>query len=135
VEESEQGRLGIARLFALIFGAGYIILASTEILLQHRIADETGIQFSPTHNAIHLVLGVVILVAGFGSERTAGAVDIFVGVVFIAICVSGLVWGHQFGDLMGLHGNMPPVYNVGSAVSGVLALIAGFAGRRKAASA
>ena len=123
------GKYGVARFYALLFGVAYVALAAIELLVQRRLANSLGIQFVGLMNAVNWVVGVVLLAASFGTEKTARFVDRVMGFLFLALTI----WGYRspggLGSFLGFPGNIPAIYTVFAFVTAIGALFAGFASR------
>jgi predicted permease len=125
--EGAYGRWGIARTYALIFGIAYLGVALTEAIAQEALSPV--LEFTGIQNAIHWIVGTVVLLSFFGSEATAKSVARVIGVVFVAITVFGFVAPETLGELLGFDGAIPVAYNVVHALTAAVALYAGFATR------
>jgi hypothetical protein len=127
--EGMDGRFGIARFCALIFGVAYLVLATIEVLFAHRLSDSVGIDFIGMQNALNWVVGVIMMSAFFGTERTARFADRIFGFLFLALTIWGLRSPSSLGNVLGSAGNLPAIYNVIHFVTAIGALFAGFVSR------
>lgn len=127
--EGAYGKYGIARLYCLIFGIAYLAVAAVEAITQDALKDSIGLEFTAMQNAIHWVVGVVTILAFFGSEATARMVARVIGFVFLAITVWGFASPSSIGDFLGFDGGLPVTYNIVHLLTTVAALFAGFASR------
>ena len=133
--EGAYGKMGIARLYCLIFGIAYLAVAGLEAITQDALMDAIGLEFEPMQNAIHWAVGVVTLLAFFGSENTARIVARAVGFVFLAITIWGMASPSSIGEFLGYDHNLPPIYNIVHFLTALAALFAGFASRKAPAEA
>ena len=133
------GKLGIARFYALVFGIAYIGVAILELFYPETdplaIADTVVLQRTVLQNVVHFAVGIIVLGSFFAGETAARNVARVIGVVFLALTVYGFVAPDSLGEVLGYDGDIPAVYNVIHAVTAVLALFAGFVGRRATAMA
>ena len=129
--EGAYGKLGFARTYALIFGIAYIAVALLELILGDLTAgDFVILQRTTLQNIIHWAVGVVVLGSFFAGEAAARMVARIVGIVFVAITIWGFVSPGSLGDFLGYGGDIPLIYNIIHLVTALVALFAGFAGRR-----
>jgi small-conductance mechanosensitive channel len=133
------GKLGIARFYALVFGIAYLGVAILELFYPESdplaIGDTVVLQRTVLQNVVHFAVGVVVLGSFFAGDSAARIVARVIGVVFVALTVYGFLAPDSLGDLLGYDGDIPPMYNYIHAVTAILALFAGFAGRRTTAAA
>ncbi|HJV04088.1 MAG TPA: DUF4383 domain-containing protein [Actinomycetota bacterium] len=133
------GRMGFARFYALVFGIAYIGVAILELFFPEsdplRIGDTVLLQRTLLQNIIHFAIGIVLLGSFFAGEAAARGVARILGIVFLALTIWGFAAPDSLGTFLGYDGDIPVVYNVVHAVSAVVALLAGFAGSRRPATA
>lgn len=133
------GKMGIARFYALVFGIAYIGVAILELFYPESdpltIGDTVVLQRTVLQNVVHFAVGIVVLGSFFAGEGPARMVARVIGVVFLILTVYGFVAPDSLGELLGYDGDIPAAYNFIHAVTAVLALFAGFAGRRAPATA
>ena len=130
------GKMGFARTYALIFGIAYIGVALLELILGDLTAGDVVILDRTTlQNVVHWAVGVVVLGSFFAGEAAARTVARIVGIVFVALTIWGFVSPSSLGDFLGYPGDIPVIYNIIHLVTALLALFAGFAGRRTYRSA
>jgi len=133
------GRMGFARFYALMFGIAYIGVAILELFFPEsdplRIGDTVLLQRTLLQNIIHFAIGIVLLGSFFAGEAAARGVARILGIVFLALTIWGFAAPDSLGTFLGYDGDIPVVYNVVHAVSAVVALLAGFAGSRRPATA
>ena len=133
--EGAYGRMGFARMYALIFGIAYIGVAILELffpLSDPLQAGNTVILARTTmQNIVHWVVGVVVLGSFFAGEAAARMVARIVGVVFVVLTIWGFVAPDSLGSILGYPDDLPMVYNIIHAATALLALFAGFAGTRE----
>lgn len=126
-------RMGIARMYALVFGIAYLAVALVEVILGSSGLSIGGTQIlrvTAAQNVVHWAVGVVVLGSFFGGEMAARTVARIVGVVFVLVTLLGVVARDFTGSLLGFDGGLPWSYNVVHAATAVLALFAGFAAQR-----
>jgi uncharacterized protein DUF4383 len=124
-----KGGFGVARAYALVFGIAYIGVALLEVILKNKgltISGATILSFTGIQNAIHWIVGVVVLGSFFAGENAARTVARIVGVVFVVITVYGFAARKSLGDLLGFDGKLPMFYNYVHLATALLALFAGF---------
>jgi hypothetical protein len=132
----------MARVYALIFGIGYLAVALVEVVLGSDglvIGDRAStnsliLLVEPVHNAIHWLTGLVLLGSALAGAAAARAAARVVGVAFLALTVVGLLAGELTMGLLGYDGApaVPISYTLVHAVTAAGGLYAGFArqGRR-----
>jgi Domain of unknown function (DUF4383) len=129
--EGAYGKLGIARVYALVFGVVYIAVAVIEFIVGEG-SEVLGISnFTPTtvQTVVHLAVGVIVFGSFLAGESAARTVARIIGVVFVALTIYGFIAPDSLGDLLGYgRQDIPLVYNIIHAATAVLALFAGFAG-------
>lgn len=127
------GRLGIARVYALIFGIAYVSVALLEVALGGsglRIGDTLVLKVTAAQNVIHWAVGLVVLGSFFAGETAARMTARVVGVVFVLVTALGFIAPDFTGKLLGFDGSLPLSYNIVHAVTAAAALFAGFAAER-----
>lgn len=128
------GKMGIARMYALIFGIAYLAVGLLELFYGNAdpltIGDTVVLQGGTIHIVIHLAVGVLVLGSFFAGESAARSVARVVGVVFLAVTIWNLVAADSYADFVGIEGDLPVVYTIVHAVTALGALFAGFSGGR-----
>ncbi len=127
------GGLGIARTYALVFGIAYIAVAMLEVILGGsglRIGDTVILEVTPVQNAIHWIVGIVVLGSFFAGETAAKLVARIIGGVFVLVTLLGFVARDLTGELLGFDGPLPWSYNVVHLLTALVALFAGFVATR-----
>jgi hypothetical protein len=139
VSDYAYGRMGFARFYALVFGVAYVGVAILELFFPESdplmIGDTVILQRTVLQNIVHFAVGIVVLGSFFAGETAARTVARIIGVVFVALTIYGFAAPDSLGELLGYRGEIPLVYNLIHAVTAVLALLAGFAGSRRPATA
>jgi uncharacterized protein DUF4383 len=139
VSDYAYGRMGFARFYALVFGVAYIGVAILELFFPESdpllIGDTVILERTVLQNIVHFAVGIVVLGSFFAGETAARTVARIIGVVFVALTIYGFVAPDSLGELLGYRGEIPVVYNLIHAVTAALALLAGFAGSRRPATA
>jgi hypothetical protein len=134
--EGAYGKMGVARMYALIFGIAYLAVGLLELFYGNdnplALGDTVLIQGGTIHIVIHLAVGVLVLGSFFAGESAAKSVARVVGVVFLAVTIWNIVAGDSYAEFVGLEGTdgTPIVYTIVHAVTAVGALFAGFSGGR-----
>jgi hypothetical protein len=127
------GKLGIARLYALVFGIAYVGVAILELFYPQSdplsIGDTLILQRTVLQNVFHFAVGIVVLGSFFAGEGAARTVARIVGIVFVALALWGFIAPSSIGGFLGYPGDIPVAYNVIHAATAVVALFAGFARR------
>jgi hypothetical protein len=140
VHEKEVGmervgstRLGIARIYALVFGIAYLSVAVLEVALGSsglRIGDTQILRVTAAQNVVHWAVGLVVLGSFFAGEIAAKMTARVIGIVFVAVTVLGFVARGFTGNLLGFDGPLPWTYNIVHLATAAFALFAGFAAER-----
>ena len=91
-----------------------------------------GLEFTTTHNAVHLITGLIGLVAGLsgGGKGSRAFAQVF-GVIYTLVAILGFA-SVPASLVTALHLNTP--YNVIHLVVGLLGLLAGFTGEKQTAA-
>ena len=121
--------LGIARIYALIFGIAYLAVALTEVVLGSAglvVGNAVILKVTVIQNAIHWLTGLVVLGSFFTGEIGARLVARIVGIVFVLVTLLGLFVEPLTGQLLGFPGALPMSYNLVHLATAALALFAGF---------
>jgi hypothetical protein len=138
-EGAYYGKMGFARFYALVFGVAYIGVAILELFYPAddplRIGDLVILQRTTLQNIVHFAVGIVVLGSFFAGETAARNVARVIGVVFVALTIWGFLSPSGLGEFLGYDGDIPAVYNFVHLVTALLALLAGFAGSRRRATA
>jgi hypothetical protein len=133
------GKMGIARMYALIFGIAYLAVGLLELFYKSpdalSLGDTVLLTGGTIHIVIHLAIGVLVLGSFFAGESAAKSVARVVGVVFLAVFIWNVVAGDSYADFVGIEGDLPIVYTIVHAVTAAGALFAGFSGGRGYSSA
>ena len=131
---TSYGKLGIARVYALVFGIAYIAVALIEDIAGGgrgiTLNGHAVLRLSTAQNVIHWAVGVVVLGSFFAGERAAKMVARVIGVVFVVVSILGIVARTSTGKALGFHGPLPWSYNLIHIATAILALFAGFAAER-----
>jgi hypothetical protein len=125
--------LGIARIYALIFGIAYLAVALTEVVLGSAglvVGNAVILKVTVIQNAIHWLTGLVVLGSFFTGEIGARLVARIVGIVFVLVTLLGLFVEPLTGQLLGFPGALPMSYNLVHLLTAAAALFAGFAAQR-----
>ena len=122
--------MSMAKTYALVFGIAYVAVAILELLFK----NVGGLLFfTPVHNAVHWLTGVLGLAAyGMGDKSAMMYAKIF-GVVFTLVAILGFVAPDFLGSILGYRVNM--FYNLVHTVTGLAGLYVGFMGMKKPMSA
>ena len=126
-------KLGIVRVYALVFGIAYLAVAVLEDGLRIfgsgtlMAGSQVVLKVTPVQNAIHWAVGLVVLGSFFAGTPTAKAVARGVGLVFLLVSGLGIFARTFTGNLLGFHGPLPWSYNVVHIATMAAALFAGFA--------
>lgn len=139
-------KLGIVRVYALVFGIAYLGVAAVEVLLKVfgsgtlTVGSQVILKITPLQNTIHWLVGLAVLGSFFAGTAVAKLVARGVGLVFLLVSGLGIFASHFTGKLLGFPGALPVSYNVVHIATMVAALFAGFAaeaayqGRRTSSS-
>ena len=125
-------KLGIVRVYALVFGIAYLAVAALEVGLKVFgsgslvVSGHTILKITPAQNAIHWLVGVAVLGSFFAGTAVAKAVARGVGLVFLLVSGLGIFAATFTGKLLGFPGALPVSYNVVHVATMVAALFAGF---------
>ncbi len=88
-----------------------------------------GLQFNTTHNAIHLLSGIIGLAAGLaGGGKGAKTFAQVFGVIYTIVAIAGLAHVQAVTDMLMLNTR----YNLIHAAVGALGLLVGFTGGKEA---
>lgn len=133
--EGAYGKMGMARMYALIFGIAYLAVGLLELFYKFddplALGDTAIIAGATLHTIIHLAVGVVVLGSFFAGESAAKSVARVIGVVFLIVLILNFVATDFYAELVGFptgHG-LPGVYYVAHALIAAGALFAGFSNR------
>jgi hypothetical protein len=131
--QTNTTKLGIVRVYALVFGIAYLAVAATEAGLAIfgsgvlSVGGETILRVTPVQNAIHWLVGAVVLGSFFAGNAAAKVVARTVGVVFVLVTALGFLARDLTGTLLGFGGPLPWSYNLVHPLTAAAALFAGFA--------
>ena len=135
--EGAYGKLGIARMYALIFGIAYLAVGLLELFYGVNDPLVLGddlivIQGGTLHIVIHLAVGILVLGSFFAGESAAKSVARVVGVVFLIVFALNIFASEFYADLVGLpkEAGTPIVYTIVHALTAAGALFAGFSSGR-----
>lgn len=118
--------MSMAKTYALVFGIVYVAVALLELLFKNVAGT---LFFTPVHNAIHWLTGVLGLVAyGMGDKAAKTYAQVF-GVVFTLVAVLGWFAPDMLATIIGYRVNL--VYNLVHTATGLLGLYVGFGGKMK----
>lgn len=126
-------KLGIVRVYALVFGIAYIAVALLEDILGSKglvLGGQTILKVTLVQNAIHWVVGLTVLGSFFAGDAIARLVARSVGIVFVLVTALGFIARGTTGNLLGFHGPLPWTYNVVHLATAAAALFAGFAAEK-----
>jgi hypothetical protein len=135
------GKMGIARMYALIFGIAYLAVGLLELFYGTDdplfIGDTVLIAGATLHIVIHLAVGVLVLGSFFAGEAAAKSVARVVGVVFLVVFALNVFASNFYAELVGFPdgADTPIVYTIVHAITAAGALFAGFSKGRGYGSA
>ena len=134
--QSTYGKMGMARMYALIFGIAYLLVGLLELIygVDDPLVlgeDLVLIAGGTLHIVIHLAVGVVVLGSFFAGESAAKSVARVVGVVFLIVFILNVVASNFYAELVGFpEGSKTPIaYTIVHALTAAGALFAGFSNR------
>jgi len=140
--EGAYGKMGVARMYALIFGIAYLAVGLLELFYGTddplALGDTVVIAGATLHIVIHLAVGVLVLGSFFAGDSAAKSVARVVGVVFLIVFALNVFASNFYAELVGFPegSDTPIVYTIVHAVTAAGALFAGFSrGRGYSASA
>lgn len=116
----------MAKTYAVVFGIAYVLVALLEFLFK-----QVGglLWFTPVHNGIHWLTGVLGLVAyGMGDKAAKTYAQVF-GVVFTLVAILGFLAPGFLAQVLGYPVNL--FYNLVHTATGLLGLYVGFMGMKK----
>jgi hypothetical protein len=118
----------MAKKFAVIFGIVFVIVGILGFIPNPIVGAEGAIfRTDALHNIVHLLVGVVLLIAAKSASASAMWLKIW-GVVYLVLFVDGLIQVSADGDkLLGLV-TANPADNWLHLVLGVVLLLVGFMG-------
>ncbi|HVR88154.1 MAG TPA: DUF4383 domain-containing protein [Candidatus Limnocylindria bacterium] len=82
----------MARTFAIVFGAVYVIVGVLGFALQSPLLGLFGV--NPPHNVVHLAIGGLWLVAAFAAPMgpdSARKISQVIGIVYLLVAILGFV--------------------------------------------
>jgi threonine/homoserine/homoserine lactone efflux protein len=123
----------MAKKLAVIFGIIFILVAILGFIpngIVSKSADAT-FQVDNMHNIVHLIVGIVLLLAGMMGESAASLWLKIFGVIYILLFIDGLFQVKMTGDKLLSFITANPADNWLHLVLGILLLIVGFAGGKK----
>ena len=83
--------LGFGAVFVVVGLAGFLVSGGYPALGQEG-GDLLGLfQVNTLHNAVHLLVGAVMIAAGIASARAAKAANTIVGLVYLLLSAAGLL--------------------------------------------
>lgn len=113
--------------YALVFGIAYVVVALVELLFRN-VAGGL-LFFTPVHNAIHWLTGVLGLLAYWSGMAMAKLYAQVFGVVFLLVFVLGVAAPDFLSTVLGYPVNW--LYNVVHLVTGLAGVYAGFVYKEK----
>ena len=135
--EGAYGKMGVARMYALVFGIAYLAVGLLELIYGVDdplvIGDDLVLIAGGTlHIVIHLAVGVLVLGSFFAGESAAKSVARVVGVVFLVVFALNLFASNFYAELVGFPdgAETPIVYTIVHAITALGALYAGFSSGR-----
>lgn len=120
--------LGPGRLYALVFGSAYVVVALLEVVFG-RVAPGglVLIQRALLQNIVHWITGLVVLGSYFAGEMTSRRVARGIAIVFALLSITGLVARAWLGEILGFDGALPWFYNFVHIATAAAAGLTGFA--------
>jgi len=119
----------MAKKIALTVGIIFIIVGILGFISNPLVGDGALFHTDHTHDAVHLITGIVILIAGMGSAQAARMTLKVVGVVYLLVAIIGFfsLGEDGTGSVLGLIG-INSADNWLHVVLGVVLLALGFKG-------
>lgn len=114
--------------FALVFGIAYVVVALAEVLFSRGVSGGL-LFFTPVHNAVHWLTGVLGLIAYKSGMAMAKLYAQVFGVVFLLVFILGVATPDFLATVLGYPVNL--VYNVVHLVTGLAGIYAGFIYKEK----
>jgi hypothetical protein len=133
--EGAYGKMGMARMYALIFGIAYLAVGLLELVYGFEdplaLGDTVVIAGATLHIVIHLAVGILVLGSFFAGESAAKSVARVVGVVFLVVFLLNVFASNFYAELVGFPegSDTPIVYTIVHALTAAGALFAGFSNR------
>ena len=133
--EGAYGKMGIARMYALIFGIAYLAVGLLELVYGFEdplaLGETVIIAGATLHIVIHIAVGVLVLGSFFAGESAAKSVARVVGVVFLIVFLLNVFASSFYAELVGFPegSDTPIVYTIVHALTAAGALFAGFSSR------
>ncbi len=133
--ESGYGKMGVARMYALIFGIAYLAVGLLELVYGFEdplaLGDTVIIAGATLHIVIHLAVGILVLGSFFAGASAAKSVARVVGVVFLIVFLLNVFASNFYAELVGFPegSDTPIVYTIVHALTAAGALFAGFSSR------
>ena len=130
------GKMGVARMYALVFGIAYLAVGLLELFYgvddPLLIGDTVLIAGGTVHIIIHLAVGILVLGSFFAGQSAAKSVARVVGVVFLIVFALNVFASNFYAELVGFPNGAktPIVYTIVHAVTAAGALFAGFSAGR-----
>jgi hypothetical protein len=135
--EGAYGKMGVARMYALVFGIAYLAVGLLELFYGVDdpliLGDDLVLIAGGTvHIIIHLAVGVLVLGSFFAGESAAKSVARVVGVVFLIVFALNLFASNFYAELVGFPdgAETPIVYTIVHGLTAAGALFAGFSAGR-----
>lgn len=134
--EAPYGKLGMARMYAMIFGIAYLAIGLLELFYPVDdplvLGEDLIVVAGGTlHIVIHLAVGILLLGSFFAGESAAKSVARVVGVAFLIVFLLNIFASNFYAELVGFPegADTPIVYTIVHAVTAAGALFAGFSSR------
>lgn len=113
--------------YALVFGIAYVLVALIELIF--RSVAGGLLFFTPVHNAIHWLTGVLGLLAYWSGMAMSKLYAQVFGVVFIIVTILGFAAPDFLATVLGYPVNL--FYNIVHLITGLAGIYAGFIWKEK----
>jgi hypothetical protein len=123
-----------ARAVAIYLGAFYALLTALELVFGGwTLGGATLLERTTKSNLLHWILALAMLGGYFGGQRVARLVCRIAGPILLVLAIWGLISARSLGDVFGYGDGVPVAYGVLGLLTAAAAIVAGYAGRPKAA--
>ena len=133
--EGTYGKMGMARMYALIFGIAYLGVGLLELFYKFddplALGDTAIIAGATLQMVIHFAVGIVVLGSFFAGESAAKSVARVIGVIFLIVFLLNIFASSFYAELVGFPdgSDTPIVYTIVHGLTAAGALFAGFSNR------
>jgi hypothetical protein len=117
----------MSKKLAVVFGVVFVLVGLLGFISNPIVGAEGFFVTDAIHNVVHLLVGVILLIAGSKSAAAAGKALMIFGIVYLVLAVNGFISSDMLLGFVAANTNDTWLH----LVLGIVLLLAGLSGRKQ----